>query len=342
MKEMLNSLYITTDECELRLENNGIVITQKDGSRKRIPGNTIDSIFCFGNLTVTSPLLEYCCDHGITVSFFSKYGRFYGRTEGKTRGNVLLRQAQYSLLNGRNEKRIHAVKSILTAKANNCKSTLLHFARNHGDLSEDALKASGQIRDLEARLTSAETVDSMRGIEGSIAEAYFGAFDSMLYAGSPEMRFERRSRRPPRNRMNALLSYLYSLLISDICSAAESVGLDSAAGLMHSLRPGKPALACDLAEELRSPMCDRLAIAAVNTHMIRPEHFEQAAEEGVWLNPEGKRTVLKEWQTRKQALITHPETGERIPAGLIPFCQAQLLARFLRGEADSYPAFQWR
>ena len=208
MKEMLNTLYITTDEYNLRLENNGIMITEKDGDKKRVLGHTVDSIFCFGNISITSPLPEYCCEHGITVSFFSRYGKFYGRAEGKTRGNVLLRQAQYSLIDGRNKKQTRAVRSMLTAKADNCRSTLLHFARNHGDISENVLQACERIRDLEARLANTQDIDTLRGIEGNIAEAYFGAFDSMLYAGAPEMRFEKRSRRPPQNRMNALLSYL--------------------------------------------------------------------------------------------------------------------------------------
>ena len=232
------------------------------------------------------------------------------------------------------------MRSLLFAKFRNSKAMLLRFARNNENGGEALYKAAAHISELAVSLSSAQSADTMRGIEGAAANAYFSCFDEML-GKSCRFRFKTRSRRPPLNEVNAALSFAYMLLCREIQSAAESVGLDPAAGYLHTLRPGRPSLALDFMEELRSPLCDRFVISLFHLKQLSEAHFEKDAD-AVYLNEKGRRIVLSAWQKRKEETIVHPFLEEKIKIGLIPYAQSMLFARVLRGDLDCYPPFVWR
>jgi CRISPR-associated protein Cas1 len=270
--------------------------------------------------------------------FLSEYGKFYGRIQGPVQGNVLLRRRQFAAVD---DIFFHTrmVRSILLGKLVNSKEFLLRNRRERSGDGKLFTKAIETITRLGEELRSSESVDSMRGLEGAAAAAYYSAFPAMLT--DKELIFKGRNRRPPEDPVNALLSFLYTLLKNDVQSALEGVGLDPAVGFLHTLRPGRPALALDFMEELRAPLCDRLTVTLLNRKQITKKHFEQM-EPPVLLGDAGRKIVLKAWQERKKEQITHPFLKEKISIGLIPHVQAMLLARVLRDELDEYPPFHWR
>lgn len=338
MKHLLNTLYILTPESYLFLQNETIGVKVGGAEKVRLPAHTIDSIYCFGNVTVSTPLIGFCGAHGIHLVFFSEYGKFYGRVQGPVSGNVLLRRQQFALLDDPS-RRAALSKSVLLGKLVNSKLFLQRQKREREDPNGRIANAIIALTDAAKELQNAPTLESMRGIEGAAASAYFSALPAML--SGTTLSFSGRTRRPPEDPVNAILSFLYTLLKNDVQSALEGVGLDPAAGLFHALRPGRPALALDMMEELRAPVCDRLAIALLNRKQITEASFEQL-NAPVLLNETGRKTVLAAWQKRKQETIRHPFLEETIPVGLIPHVQAKLLARVLRGELDEYPPFVWR
>lgn len=265
-------------------------------------------------------------------------GRFYGPVSG----NVLLRKRQYESIN--QEAFCNTfVKNLLLAKLRNSKLVLMRSARLCKSEAEKAALSEGveHLTKIAGELLTCETVDSMRGMEGAAANVYFSHFDQMIANNPGGFRFETRSRRPPRNAVNAALSFTYMLLTREIQSALETVGLDPAAGYLHTLRPGRPSLALDMVEELRAPLCDRFVMSLFNRGQLSTKDFE-AGEEAVLLNERGRRTLLSSWQKRKQKEILHPFLDEKVPIGMIPYTQAMLLARVLRGDLDAYPPFIWR
>lgn len=340
MKKLLNVLYILTENNYLHLENENIVIMNNGKILARIPAHTIESIVMLNNGTVSTPLIGYCGSKGITLSFHSLTGKFYGRIYGPVSGNVLLRKRQYEMLNS--NERIGIVRNILSGKFVNSRNLLLKTARdNNPEAKEKLTRAAEMISNQHDLLLKSDSIDSMRGIEGAAANIYFNVFDDMLKTNDNEMLFIKRSRRPPENRINALLSFTYMLLKNDIQSALESVGIDPAAGYLHTLRPGRPSMALDLMEELRSPLCDRFVISLVNLKQIQAEDFDVTNNE-YNLKEKARRLVIDKWQQRKKEDITHYFLKEKIQIGLIPYCQAVLLARYLRGDIDGYPSFLWR
>lgn len=342
MKKLLNTLYVLTPESYLFCRNENICIRIQDEEKLAVPALTIDSIVCFGKMTVSTPLLEFCGERGISVAFISPQGRFMGRFYGPVSGNVLLRKRQYESL-GNKEFCESFVKNLLLAKFRNSKLVLTRGARLHKseigktDLSE-GVERLGAIAE---ELLLCETVDSMRGIEGAAASIYFARFDWLITNNPGGFRFETRSRRPPRNEVNAALSFTYMLLTREIQSALETVGLDPAAGYLHTLRPGRPSLALDILEELRAPLCDRFVVSLFNRGQLSDKDFEKG-EEAVLLNERGRRILLAAWQKRKQEEVIHPFLDEKVQIGMIPYAQSMLLARVLRGELDAYPPFVWR
>lgn len=342
MKPLQNTLYITTQNSYLFWENECIAVKVGSQEKVRVPAHGIDSIVCFGNTTVSSPLIRFCGERGIGLVFLSENGRFYGRVYGPASGNVLLRQRQFLSASDPNfTSRIAA--RFLTGKVLNEKNLLLRRARDMGDveIAQELRKKAEQIAVCSQELTMPVSVESLRGTEGAAASLYFSSFDFMLRAKDPDLHFEVRSRRPPKNEVNAVLSFLYMLLKNDIQSALETVGLDPACGYLHTLRPGRPALALDMMEELRAPLCDRLALSLFNRGQLRKKDF--TCELGEYtIGDRGRKTILTAWQSRKREMIEHPFLKERIEIGLIPFVQAQMLARHLRGDLDDYPPFIWR
>lgn len=340
MKKLLNTLYVLTPESYLYVRNDAIAIRVGGEEKHSIPAHTLDAIVCFGQNTVSTPLIGFCAQNGITLTFLSPNGRFYGRFCGPVSGNVLLRKRQYESLE---DPKFSAavVRSILLGKIRNSKAVLQRSARNQTDEGSKAAltEAAGQLTGLARQLLPLENVDSMRGLEGVAAATYFAQFDQMLRAGS--FRFERRSRRPPRNEVNAALSFVYTLLTREVQSALETVGLDPAAGYLHTLRPGRPSFALDLMEELRAPLCDRFVLSLFNKGQLSDKSFDVDSE-AVYLNEQGRRTVLTAWQKRKAEVVMHPFLEERVQIGMIPYAQAMLFARVLRGDLDEYPPFVWR
>ncbi len=338
MKHLLNTLYILTPESYLFLQNDTISVKVGGTEKIRIPAHTIDSIYCFGNVTVSTPLIGFCGAHGIHLVFLSEYGKFYGRVQGPVSGNILLRRQQFAALEDP-VQRMRLVKSILLGKLVNSKLFLQRQKREREDPDGKIARAIDKLTEAAKNLQEAQTVDSMRGIEGAAAVAYFSAIPNMLQGTT--LTFSGRTRRPPEDPINSVLSFLYTLLKNDVQSALESVGLDPAAGFLHTLRPGRPALALDLMEELRTPFCDRLAIALLNRKQVTEDSFEQLIAP-VLLNEKGRKAILSAWQKRKQETVRHPFLEETVPVGLIPYVQAKLLARVLRGDLDEYPPIIWR
>lgn len=338
MKHLLNTIYLLTPDSYLFLENEAVSVRVGGEEKTRIPAHTISDIICFGKMTVSTPLVAYCGEKGIGLSFFSENGKFYGRVQGPVRGNVLLRQRQFAAAADPAQCRNHC-KSFLLGKLINSKEFLSRQKREKPDRNTEIIHAIEQITSCAAQLKDCSSIDSMRGLEGVAASAYFSAMPSMLSEGT--FAFDGRNRRPPEDPVNAVLSFLYTLLKNDVQSALEGVGLDPAVGFLHSLRPGRPALALDMMEELRAPLCDRLTLSLINRRQISKDSFEQLSAP-VLLNDTGRKTIIRAWQERKQETITHPFLKEKMPIGLIPHVQAQLFARVLRDELDEYPPFHWR
>ena len=340
MKHLQNVLYILTENSYLYCENETICVKVGGLEKVRIPAHTIESIICLCNTTVSTPFIGFCGKNKISLSFHGPNGAFYGRIYGPVNGNVILRQKQYEII-GRSDA-VEIVRNILQGKILNSRNTLMRAARGTTAERETVLRNAASLLIEQSELIgAADSIDSLRGIEGAAATIDFRVFDEMLKTEEEDMRFEKRSRRPPENRVNAVLSFVYMLLKNDVQSALESVGIDPAAGYLHMLRPGRPSMALDLMEELRSPLCDRFVISLINLKQIKSDSFD--VEGGVFcLKDEPRRLVIKEWQTRKKETLMHPFLKEKIPIGLIPYCQAMLLARYLRSDIDGYPPFIWR
>lgn len=340
MKKLANVLYILTEGSYLHCENSSICVKIGGTEKTRIPAHTIDSIVCLCNTTVSTPFIGFCSDNGISLSFHSDTGKFYGRIYGAVSGNVLLRQKQYQWI-GEKESAV-IVRNIISGKLLNSRNVLMKSARNTTEDKAELLHHAAQmLSEQHDALDNNVDIDSIRGIEGAAATIYFRAFDAMLKIDDADLIFEKRSRRPPENRVNALLSFVYMLLKNEMQSALESVGLDTAVGYLHTLRPGRPSLALDLMEELRAPLGDRFVISLLNLKQISSKDFDTANGE-FHLKEDARRLVIREWQLRKKEQIMHPFLKEKIEIGLIPYCQAMLLARHMRGDLDGYPPFIWR
>ena len=339
MKKLLNTLYVLTPDSYLYCRNENICVKIGDEDKVSVPALSIEAIVCFGKNTVSTPLIGFCAERGISLVFLSEHGRFLARVEGPVSGNVLLRKRQYESLSDHGFS-VYFVRTLLMAKIRNSKTVLLRSARSEDSGDTVLYDAAGRLSGLAKTLLDADSIDTMRGIEGAAATIYFSCFDRMLGASCP-FRFETRSRRPPKNEINAVLSFAYTLLRREVTSALEAVGLDPAAGYLHTLRPGRPAFALDLMEELRGPLCDRFVLTLFRRKQLSNTQFDHD-EEAVYLNEKGRRTVLSAWQKRKDETIQHPFLNEKIQIGQIPYAQAMLFARVLRGDLDCYPPFVWR
>ena len=338
MKRLLNTIYILTPGSYIHVRNQNIVV-EMDGEEKiSVPAHTIEAIICFGQNTVSTPLIGFCGEMGISIAFLSENGKFLGRVCGPVSGNVLLRKRQYESLND-DEFSVKIVRNIIYGKIRNAKAVLLRSARNKDEeekkraLIEAANKLSVNARKLQA----INDIDAIRGLEGAAATIYFAQFDNML--DSKEFVFEVRSRRPPRNEVNAALSFVYMLLTRETQSALETVGLDPYVGFLHTDRPGRASLALDMMEELRAYLADRLVLSLINRKQISGKGFVEHGDNGIVMDEDIRKGVLLAWQKRKKETIIHPYLNESVPIGLIPYIQAMLLARFLRNDLDNYPVF---
>lgn len=342
MKKILNVLYILTPESYVSRQGETISVRVGGEEKVRIPIHTIESIVCMANTTVSTPLIGLCGEAGIGLAFLSENGKFYGRFTGPVSGNVLLRHAQYRASTDLMAQ-LPLVMGFIAAKLANTRNVLLRASRETSvETSRFALQeAAASLARIAKDIPRQDSVASLRGLEGLAASHYFGAFDHMIRANKSDFFFRERSKRPPLDNMNAIMSFLYALLANDVRSSLEAVGLDPATGFLHALRPGRPSLALDLMEELRAPLCDRLALTLVNLRQLTGESFEHTSSE-VRMTEDARKLLIAAWQKRKREEILHPYLGEKIPIGLIPHVQALLLARHLRGDLPQYPPFYWK
>jgi CRISPR-associated protein Cas1 len=342
MKHLLNTLYVTTQGAYLSKEGETVVVKLEQETLLRVPIHTLAGIVCFGRVSCSFVLMGFCAEKNVSLSHLTEHGQFLARVQGPVNGNVLLRREQYRRADSPDQS-AEIARTVVQAKMANCRTVLMRGVREYGanpQIEEAAGKLARGIRQLENG--AAASVDGVRGIEGDGARSYFAVFDHLITTAKEHFFFHERSRRPPLDNVNALLSFVYTLLVHDIVGALESVGLDPAVGFLHRDRPGRPGLALDLMEELRPVLADRLCLSLINRRQVHEDGFEKSEAGGVLMDPATRKDVLLAWQKRKQEEIQHPFLGERIPFGLVPYAQALLLARYLRGDLDAYPAFFWR
>jgi len=346
MRRMLNTIYVTSESAWLRKDGANLVVEVDGVERGRAPLHMLDGVVSFGRPGGSPALMAACAEAGVSISYLDPNGRFLARVEGPRSGNVLLRRAQYRVADDPARK-TPVVRGIVAAKAANQRTVLLRALRDHGETATPAAKdalaaAERRLADVARRTLVAGDVDSLRGLEGEAAASYFAVFDHLIRAEDAVFRFRGRSRRPPLDRVNALLSFLYAMLGHDCRSALEAHGLDPQVGFLHTDRPGRAGLALDLMEELRPVLADRLALSLLNRGQLRAGDFVVEEAGGVRLTEDARRQVLVAWQERKRDELRHPFLGETAPLGLVAHLQAQLLARHLRGDLDGYPGFVWR
>ncbi len=343
MRKLLNTLYVSSQGSYLRKEGETVVVEREQAKVLQLPIHSIGGIVCFGNVLCSPFLLGFCAERDIAVSFLSEHGRFLAAVRGPVSGNVLLRRRQYRMAD--DEKATLAIASnIVAGKLANSRVVLNRALRDHGEtIDSGSLKgASSAIDRLIDEIGKAPDADALRGLEGMAAAEYFGVFDHLIVDQKEAFHFGERNRRPPLDPVNALLSFIYTLLAHDVRSALETVGLDPAVGFLHRDRPGRPGLALDLMEEFRPVIADRLVLSLVNRRQVEAKGFTQAQNGAVVMDDATRKIVLVEYQNRKQDEILHPYIEEKIPVGLLFFVQANLMARFIRGDIDGYPPFFWR
>jgi CRISPR-associated protein Cas1 len=343
MRKLLNTLYVNTQGSYLRKEGETIVVEQEKKKVLQVPVHTIGGIVLFGNVLCSPFLLGFCAEKDVGISYMTEQGRFLASVNGPVRGNVLLRRDQYRYADDAERTKAYAA-SFVAAKIANSRIIILRTLRDHRlkvedkDLETAAWHLAEHLKGIDAVSTTAE----IRGIEGAAAAKYFGAFNHLIIEQKDDFMFNTRSRRPPLDEVNALLSFTYTLLAHDIRSALETVGLDPAVGYLHRDRPGRPGLALDLMEELRPVIADRTVLSLINRRQLKKKDFKQAENGAVTMSESARKVLLIEYQNRKQTEIYHPYLQEKIPLGLIFFVQANLLARSIRGDIDGYPPFFWR
>lgn len=343
MRKLLNTLFVTSEDIYLSLENENIVAWKDGQAVQRMPLLNLENILYFGYKGASPALLGACVQRGIGFCFLDQNGRFLARVGGITRGNILLHKEQYRVSEDE-KKSCAAARPMIAAKIFNARCVLMRGMRDH-PLSVDSELFQAYTEDLlrAARdAMKAESTDELRGIEGNAAQMYFSLFDQLVLADKKHFFFRGRNKRPPLDRVNALLSFTYTLLAHDCASALEAAGMDAYAGFLHRDRPGRTSLALDLMEELRSVYADRFVLTLINNRIITAKDFKQMENGAVWLNEEGRRTLLSRWQERKREIITHPFLQEKIAWGLLPYVQSLLLSRYLRNDLDSYPPFLWK
>jgi len=343
MRKLLNTVYVTTEGAALKKDGETLVAEIEGVERSRIPLHMLASVVAFGPILISPALIGACAERGITVVLLDRIGRFQARIEGPVSGNVLLRRAQYRLADGG----VDIVRSLVMGKIANQRAVIRRALRDYGSEmappAREALEAAADRMAMILRRVQRadDSTDRLRGSEGEAATLYFGVFDHLIRSPDAPLRWTTRSRRPPLDPINALLSFLYTLLTHDCRSACEALGLDPSVGFLHRDRPGRPSLALDLMEELRAPLADRVALSLVNRRQLRAGDFRWVESGAVLLTDDARRSVLTAWQERKKEERLHSFLQEKVPFGLVPYLQAQMLARHLRGDLDAYPPWFW-
>ncbi len=343
MRKLLNTLYVMTESCYLTLDGENIVIQDGERILGRFPLHTLENVICFTYKGASPALMGACAERNIGMSFFSPRGVFLARAIGKEYGNVLLRKAQYRISDD-DHKSIAYARNMIVGKVFNSRWSIERTLRDHSYRvdTENLKKVSNILYDTLPKIDTAIALDELRGIEGKAAEQYFSVFNHMILNQKNDFEFTIRSRRPPLDNINAVLSFAYTVLAGDCANALSSVGLDPYVGFMHGDRPGRASLALDLMEELRPILADRFILTLINTKAIQAIHFEKQKDNAVFLNTDGRKIFFNAWQNHKKEIITHPYLKEKMEWGLVPYAQALLLARTIRGDVDEYPPFLWK
>lgn len=343
MRQLLNTLYITLPDVYLSVSGENIVIKQDEKILARYPFHNLEDIVLFSYLGMSPKLIQKCMDYGIGICYLTPTGRFIARIRGESKGNILLRRKQYRVADDENQS-LAISKNVISAKIYNEKWTIERYIRQYENRIDIAHleKSSKYLTEILSILNEVNDVDELRGIEGIAQVTYFSCFNNMILNQKEDFKFDTRSRRPPLDPINAMLSFMYSVLSNDVASALESVGLDAYAGFMHTDRPGRISLALDLVEELRAPIADRFVLSLINMNQIKKDDFLYEDNGAVLIKEDSSKKIIGLWQERKQNTLTHPFLNEKIEWGLVPFTQAMLLARYLRDDIDGYPAFMWK
>ena len=332
-----------TQDCYLTLNGENVVVLCEEKTLGRFPLHTLENIICFTYKGASPALMGACAEKKIGLSFFSPRGKFLARSVGKEYGNVLLRKQQYRISDDA-QKSCEYAKNMITGKVFNSRWSIERTLRDHGYRvdSEKLKKISMKLYESLPDIQKAYDLDELRGLEGKSAEYYYSIFNQMILNQKEDFCFSKRNRRPPLDNVNALLSFAYTILSGDCSNALESVGLDPYVGFMHGDRPGRYSLALDLMEELRPIMADRFILTLINTKVIQLKHFEKQKDNAVMLNSEGRKIFFNAWQEHRKQKITHPYLKEKMEWGLVPYVQALLLARTIRGDLSEYPPFLWK
>lgn len=343
MRKFGNTLYVLSEDVYLSLEGENVVVSRNRTEVGRAALHTLEAILCFSYLGASPALMGKCAAMGVDLCFFSPQGRFLARTVGEERGNVLLRQTQYRVSESEAASCSYARYFVL-GKVYNARWVLERATRDHPQRVpvEKLKRTSAQLAAALPVIEGCEDADQLLGLEGEAAQRYFDCFNDLILQQNEDFVFTSRSRRPPLDRVNALLSFAYSLLASDCAAALQSVGLDPYVGFLHRPRPGRQSLALDLMEELRAIYADRFVLSCINQKVLTAKHFEKQENGAILLTDNGRKAFLNAWQTKKKETLTHPFLKEKIPWGLVPYVQALLLARTLRGDLEIYPPFFWK
>ncbi len=343
MRKLLNTLYVTSPDAYLSLDGENVVVKKPDQDSMRLPLHNLENIVTFGYTGVSPALMGACVERNISLVFMTANGRFLARVVGESHGNVVLRKEQYRISDSE-IRSLDVAKNLLTGKFYNSKWVIERAIRDYQEridvkkLKDASLKLTDSLRGVG----KCRTLEELRGLEGEAASRYFAVFDDLILQQKEDFKFENRNRRPPTDNVNALLSFVYTLLANEIAAALETVGLDAYVGFLHRDRPGRISLALDLMEEMRSVCVDRFVISLINKRMVNKNGFIKKENGAVFMDDDTRKNILKAWQLRKQEKIVHPFLNEKIEWGLVPYTQAMLLARFIRGDLDGYPVFLWK
>lgn len=343
MRKLLNTLFVTSEDIFLALDGENVVAKRDGEVAARYPLHTLSGIISFSYLGASPALMGACAEKAISLSFCTPNGRFLARTSGENNGNVLLRRQQYRVADDPPQS-CRIARTMIFGKLHNSRWSIERTCRDHG-MRVDVPKlksASETIKGLLPQVCEETSLDSLRGLEGVGSAAYFGVLDDLILGNKADFFFHDRNRRPPLDNMNALFSFVYSLLSHDCAAALESVGLDAYVGFLHRDRPGRSSLALDLMEELRPCMADRFVLTLVNNRVFSGADFEKQENGAVYLTDKSRKQFLKSWQEKKREELKHPYLNEKLPWGMVPYVQALLLARYLRGDLDEYPPFLWK
>ena len=343
MRKLLNTLYVTSENSYLSLDGENIVIYENQTELGRLPLHNLEGIVSFGYRGTSPALMGACADRGISLCYLTPQGKFLARVSGKVRGNVILRAQQYESSKD-DAVSMEIARHCIAGKVYNARWVLERALRDHPmQIDVERVKAaSNQLKDSLTWVRNSQTKDQLRGYEGEAASIYFGVFDELILQQKKDFSFDGRNKRPPLDNVNAMLSFVYTLLTNTITSALESVGLDPCVGYLHTERPGRASLSLDLIEELRAIMADRFVVSLINKKIVNGKNFTKKENGAVLMDDDLRKRLLTEWQNRKKDVITHPYLGEKVEWGMVPYTQAMLLARYLRGDLDSYPVFLWK